>query len=146
MYFSVSDEFETILQHTTTHQHIPFNFNSNFIKRHFGVQKQRNVSYEEFTQILHVSHLHLVFRFILHFTDVSLWGVIKTVKTISHQTWKLQNQSEDFSVPHKDIFVYCCRIYARNMLSKRLVTWMKTIVVLLPLCSSTIFLLQSNNI
>ena len=49
------DEFENLMQHTTTHQHIPFDFNSSFIKLHFGSNKQRNVSYEEFTQILHVS-------------------------------------------------------------------------------------------
>ncbi len=48
------DEFEKIMKHTVMHQHIPFDFNSNFIKRHFGASKKRQVSYEEFTQILHV--------------------------------------------------------------------------------------------
>jgi solute carrier family 25 aspartate/glutamate transporter 12/13 len=47
------DEFEDVLKRTELHQHIPFDFNSKFILLHFGKNKQRTVSYTEFTQLLH---------------------------------------------------------------------------------------------
>ncbi|XP_035220847.1 calcium-binding mitochondrial carrier protein Aralar1-like [Stegodyphus dumicola] len=50
------DEFEEIIKHTTLHQEIPFNFNSEFLRLHFGADKQREISYNEFTQLLHDFH------------------------------------------------------------------------------------------
>jgi len=47
------DEFEDVLKRTDLYQHIPFNFNSSFILLHFGKNKERTVSYTEFTQLLH---------------------------------------------------------------------------------------------
>ena len=55
IFFFCLDEFEDVLSHTTLHYKHPFNFNSDFIKLHFGRKKQRNVSYGEFTQLIHVS-------------------------------------------------------------------------------------------
>lgn len=46
-------EFEDIVQHTTLHKTIPFNFDCDFIELHFGVDKSRRVSYSEFTQLIH---------------------------------------------------------------------------------------------
>ncbi|XP_041371457.1 calcium-binding mitochondrial carrier protein Aralar2-like [Gigantopelta aegis] len=50
------DEFEDIIKHTTLNRKIPFDFNSDFIKLHFGADKKRRVSYAEFTQLIHDFH------------------------------------------------------------------------------------------
>ncbi|GFR64060.1 calcium-binding mitochondrial carrier protein Aralar1, partial [Elysia marginata] len=50
------DEFEDLIKHTTLHAHIPFNFESEFIKLHFGRDKSRKVTYQEFTQLIHDFH------------------------------------------------------------------------------------------
>ncbi|XP_042896208.2 calcium-binding mitochondrial carrier protein Aralar1 isoform X1 [Parasteatoda tepidariorum] len=50
------DEFEEIIKHTTLHEKIPFNFASEFLKLHFGADKNRELSYNEFTQLLHDFH------------------------------------------------------------------------------------------
>jgi solute carrier family 25 aspartate/glutamate transporter 12/13 len=54
--FVTYDEFEDVLRHTELHAHIPFNFDSHFIRMHFGKDHKRNVSYTEFTQLLHDFH------------------------------------------------------------------------------------------
>ena len=56
-FFFTVDEFKSVLQRTVFHQHMPFDFNSTFIHLHFGKDKQRNVSYTEFTQLLHVGDI-----------------------------------------------------------------------------------------
>jgi len=50
------DEFEEIIKHTTLHNEIPFNFASEFLRLHFGKDKQREINYAEFTQLLHDFH------------------------------------------------------------------------------------------
>ncbi|XP_074652163.1 electrogenic aspartate/glutamate antiporter SLC25A12, mitochondrial-like isoform X2 [Tubulanus polymorphus] len=50
------DEFAKILSHTNLHMHVPFDYNSDFIKLHFGSKKDRSIGYAEFTQILHDFH------------------------------------------------------------------------------------------
>ncbi|XP_023225510.1 calcium-binding mitochondrial carrier protein Aralar1-like [Centruroides sculpturatus] len=50
------DEFEEIIKHTTLHEKIPFNFNSEFMRLHFGEERSRLVSYVEFSQLLHDFH------------------------------------------------------------------------------------------
>ena len=60
--FWFSDEFEDIIKHTTLNRHMPFNFDSDFIKLHFGKDKSRKVSYAEFTQLLHVSFYVLAWK------------------------------------------------------------------------------------
>ncbi|KAK6969924.1 calcium-binding mitochondrial carrier protein Aralar2, partial [Biomphalaria glabrata] len=47
------DEFQDIIKHTTLHQFIPFDFDSEFIKLHFGKDKSRKVTYTDFTQLIH---------------------------------------------------------------------------------------------
>lgn len=37
---------------TTIHQHIPFNWDSEFVQLHFGKERQRHLTYAEFTQFL----------------------------------------------------------------------------------------------
>ncbi|KAL8561913.1 hypothetical protein ACOMHN_046703 [Nucella lapillus] len=54
--FVTCDEFENIITHTTLNKKMPFNFNSEFIQLHFGKDKSRKVSYNEFTQLLHDFH------------------------------------------------------------------------------------------
>jgi len=51
-----SDEFEDVLRHTVLNNHIPFDFDSHFVRMHFGKDRQRSISYAEFTQLLHVCH------------------------------------------------------------------------------------------
>lgn len=41
-----------IFSQTTVHHHIPFNWDCEFIRLHFGHQRNRNLSYAEFTQFL----------------------------------------------------------------------------------------------
>ena len=53
----VSDEFEDVLRHTELFAHLPFDFQSNFIRMQFGKDRSRPVNYTEFTQLLHVSCL-----------------------------------------------------------------------------------------
>jgi len=50
------DEFENIVSHTTIHERIPFDFESDFVNLHFGRDRKRQVSYAEFTQLLHDFH------------------------------------------------------------------------------------------
>ncbi|GFY71627.1 calcium-binding mitochondrial carrier protein Aralar1 [Trichonephila inaurata madagascariensis] len=50
------DEFEEIIKHTTLHEQIPFNFGSEFLRLHFGGDRKREISYNEFTQLLHDFH------------------------------------------------------------------------------------------
>ncbi|BFZ22432.1 hypothetical protein BsWGS_25470 [Bradybaena similaris] len=54
--FITCDEFEDILKHTTLNQIIPFNFETDFIRLHFGKDKSRKVTYAEFTQLIHDFH------------------------------------------------------------------------------------------
>jgi solute carrier family 25 aspartate/glutamate transporter 12/13 len=49
------DNFKFIIEKTTLHEMIPFDFNCEFIQNQFGKDKKRLFSYEEFTQIIHVS-------------------------------------------------------------------------------------------
>ena len=60
MTFFFSDEFEDIINHTTLNREIPFNFDCDFIKLHFGTKKDRKITYSEFTQLIHVSVLFYV--------------------------------------------------------------------------------------
>lgn len=51
----LSDEFVKIIKHTVLHEKMPFNFESEFLRLHFGKDLQRKVTYAEFTQLIHVS-------------------------------------------------------------------------------------------
>jgi len=50
------DEFETIIRLTDLHEKIPFDFKGEFMNLHFGVNRKRTVTYQEFTQLLHDFH------------------------------------------------------------------------------------------
>lgn len=50
------DEFEDIIKHTTLNREIPFDFDCEFIKLHFGKKKDRKITYREFTQLIHDFH------------------------------------------------------------------------------------------
>ena len=50
----VKDNFKEIINHTLVNQVIPFDFDCEFITNHFGKDKQRQINYQEFTQIIHV--------------------------------------------------------------------------------------------
>ena len=50
------EEFLGILSRTTLHKKIPFNYDSDFIKLYFGKNKDRQITYSEFSQFLHDFH------------------------------------------------------------------------------------------
>jgi len=50
------DEFLGILSKTTLHKKIPFNYDCDFIKLYFGKDKDRQITYSEFSQFLHDFH------------------------------------------------------------------------------------------
>lgn len=68
------DEFEDIIKKTTLYHKIPFDFKSEFMALHFGGDRKRTVSYAEFSQLLHVSDLHVLFH--LKEWNVGLVGTI----------------------------------------------------------------------
>lgn len=47
-----------IFSQTTVHHHIPFNWDCEFIRLHFGHDRTKHLSYLEFTQFLQVVHTH----------------------------------------------------------------------------------------
>lgn len=68
--FFFPDEFVNIIKHTTLHSKIPFNFDGDFLQLHFGKEKNRKVSYAEFTQLIHVSQLSLFIYCIIYFSFI----------------------------------------------------------------------------
>lgn len=51
---SLAENVRDIFSQTTVHHHIPFNWDCEFIRLHFGNQRKKNLSYAEFTQFLQV--------------------------------------------------------------------------------------------
>lgn len=43
------------MNHTNLQKSVPFDFDSDFVKLHFGHDKKKQITYAEFTQILHVN-------------------------------------------------------------------------------------------
>lgn len=52
----ILEEFVEVMKKTELHQRIPFNMDSPFLQLYFGKNKQRLVSYNEFSQFLHDFH------------------------------------------------------------------------------------------
>lgn len=50
------EDVKQVFGQTTIHQHIPFNWNSEFVQLHFGKDRKRRLTYAEFTQFLLVSY------------------------------------------------------------------------------------------
>lgn len=48
-----------VINQTTLHQKVPFNFDSEFVKMYFGKERKRAINYAEFSQFLHVSLANL---------------------------------------------------------------------------------------
>ncbi|TMS18333.1 Calcium-binding mitochondrial carrier protein Aralar2, partial [Larimichthys crocea] len=46
------EDVKQVFNQTTIHQHIPFNWDCEFIRLHFGTQRDKKLSYGEFTQFL----------------------------------------------------------------------------------------------
>jgi solute carrier family 25 (mitochondrial aspartate/glutamate transporter), member 12/13 len=46
------EDFQSIISATEQFKEFPFNFDSNFVQLHFGVKRERHITYKEFTQIL----------------------------------------------------------------------------------------------
>ncbi|NXX47510.1 CMC2 protein, partial [Tricholaema leucomelas] len=46
------EDAKQVFGQTTIHQHIPFNWNSEFVQLHFGKDRKRHLTYPEFTQFL----------------------------------------------------------------------------------------------
>lgn len=54
---TLAENVRDIFSQTTVHHHIPFNWDCEFIRLHFGNQRNKNLSYTEFTQFLQVHFL-----------------------------------------------------------------------------------------
>lgn len=50
--FITFEDFQTVISATKKFKEFPFNFDSEFVRMHFGVNRQRHITYKEFTQIL----------------------------------------------------------------------------------------------
>ncbi|KAM7380543.1 hypothetical protein PAMP_003832 [Pampus punctatissimus] len=50
-----------IFSQTTVHHHIPFNWDCEFIRLHFGHERNKHLSYTEFTQFLQLEHARQAF-------------------------------------------------------------------------------------
>uniref|UniRef100_A0AAR2KWR7 EF-hand domain-containing protein n=1 Tax=Pygocentrus nattereri TaxID=42514 RepID=A0AAR2KWR7_PYGNA len=46
------DDVKQVFGQTTIHQHIPFNWDSEFVQLHFGKERKKHLNYGEFTQFL----------------------------------------------------------------------------------------------
>uniref|UniRef100_A0A8C7J9H2 Solute carrier family 25 member 13 n=1 Tax=Oncorhynchus kisutch TaxID=8019 RepID=A0A8C7J9H2_ONCKI len=46
------EDVKQVFSQTTNHQHIPFNWDSEFMRLHFGTERTKHLSYGEFTQFL----------------------------------------------------------------------------------------------
>ncbi|XP_062385529.1 electrogenic aspartate/glutamate antiporter SLC25A13, mitochondrial [Sardina pilchardus] len=46
------EDVKQVFSQTSIHQHIPFNWNSEFVQLHFGRERKKHLSYGEFTQFL----------------------------------------------------------------------------------------------
>ncbi|XP_050992138.1 electrogenic aspartate/glutamate antiporter SLC25A13, mitochondrial isoform X1 [Labeo rohita] len=46
------EDVKQVFGQTTIHQHIPFNWNSEFVQLHFGADRKKHLNYGEFTQFL----------------------------------------------------------------------------------------------
>uniref|UniRef100_A0A8C2USF5 Solute carrier family 25 member 13 n=1 Tax=Chinchilla lanigera TaxID=34839 RepID=A0A8C2USF5_CHILA len=46
------EDVKQVFEQTTIHQHIPFNWDSEFVQLHFGKERKRHLTYSEFTQFL----------------------------------------------------------------------------------------------
>lgn len=44
------EDVKQVFGQTTIHQHIPFNWDSEFVQLHFGKERKRHLTYAEFTQ------------------------------------------------------------------------------------------------
>ena len=51
---TLSENVRDIFSQTTVHHHIPFNWDCEFIRLHFGHERNKNLTYTEFTQFLQV--------------------------------------------------------------------------------------------
>lgn len=54
-HLAFSENVRDIFSQTTVHHHIPFNWDCEFIRLHFGHERKKNLSYTEFTQFLQVN-------------------------------------------------------------------------------------------
>ncbi|XP_076068969.1 calcium-binding mitochondrial carrier protein aralar1 isoform X2 [Oratosquilla oratoria] len=50
------EEFVEVIKQTTLHKMVPFDFESTFVKMYFGKERNRAISYYEFSQFLHDFH------------------------------------------------------------------------------------------
>ena len=52
-----SDEFENVIKKTTFFSKIKFNFDTEFVKTYFGVNKKARIRFDDFSHLLQVSKL-----------------------------------------------------------------------------------------
>lgn len=86
--FCVPENVRDIFSQTTVHHHIPFNWDCDFIRLHFGHDNKRCLSYLEFTQFLQVRRLHTHTQLHTRLSVIELFSSIITYSPYS-ATFKL---------------------------------------------------------
>lgn len=54
------ENVKEIFSQTIIHHHIPFNWDCDFIRLHFGFDRKKNLCYSEFTQFLQASYISII--------------------------------------------------------------------------------------
>ena len=75
--YSFKDNFKEIITKTKANQEFSFDFNCDFIHRSFGNNLERQINYQEFTQLLQV-----LFFFILNFIEPQQAFLIQTIRSM----------------------------------------------------------------
>ena len=69
-----AENVRDIFSQTTVHHHIPFNWDCEFIRLHFGHDGKKDLSYLEFTQFLQVRWLYTDTHWSVSSFSLRLWG------------------------------------------------------------------------
>jgi solute carrier family 25 aspartate/glutamate transporter 12/13 len=56
-FFFFQENFKEIIGHTVISKEMPFNFECDFITNNFGKNRDKQINYQEFTQIIHVKKI-----------------------------------------------------------------------------------------
>lgn len=90
---SFQENIKEIFGQTVVHHHIPFNWDCEFIRLHFGHNRKKHLNYSEFTQFLQVSCLFCQWKIVQHWCSMGdrddIINVSFTIYWINWNTTKL---------------------------------------------------------
>lgn len=82
MCICAAENVQDIFSQTTVHHHIPFNWNCEFIRLHFGHDRKKHLNYLEFTQFLQVYWVPFMLSFLCFTFPFSTCCVTLTIFTL----------------------------------------------------------------